>query len=257
MRDEMSKNPTIDTQTKLHLIEIEKLVNKYASAVISVSEPILNDFKIICPNISVFEEVRNGFDHLFLDQIPLKSESSILNFGYFGSFYGAQKPDVFFEALLLLNAYDDAIDFKINIFGAHNNFNIPLKLRDKINMVQGLPYDEAILKMKEMDANILIIPNNGRKGVYSGKLFDYISVQRPIIALLDKEDVAADLINEFKCGYVSDFKDVNEVFESLKELIKDKSEGVSKVATHDQVVSLHRKNQVIKLKDVINQLICK
>ena len=77
MRDEMSKNPTIDTQTKLHLIEIEKLVNKYASAVISVSEPILNDFRTICPNISVFEEVRNGFDHLFLDQIPLKSESSI------------------------------------------------------------------------------------------------------------------------------------------------------------------------------------
>ena len=53
--------------------------------------------------------------------------------------------------------------------------------------------------MNEMDANIMLHPRGERKGVYSGKLFDYISAQKPIIACVDKNDVAAELIYSFDC----------------------------------------------------------
>ena len=47
MRDEMSSNPYIGLKTKNELIEIEKGVNKYASAITSVSKPIVDEFRKI------------------------------------------------------------------------------------------------------------------------------------------------------------------------------------------------------------------
>ena len=257
MRDEMSTNPTIDGITKSNLHNIENLVNKYASAITSVSEPILNDFKLICPKVSLFEEVRNGYNHLLVNQNLNSLNNSTFTFGFFGSFYGAVKPDLFFEALMKILLSVPEFDFQFEVYGAHKNFNIPTKLKNKVHIFPHLPYEKAILKMQKMDVNVLFIPNNGRKGIYSGKLFDYISVQRPIFAMLDKKDVAFDLIKELNCGYLAEFNDIDEIVDAIKKIIKDKTEGVFDVASTSQVESLHRRNQVQKLKTLINNLISK
>ncbi len=257
MRDEMSMNPTIDISTKLNLIKIEKLVNEFASAILSVSEPILNDFKLICPNVSYFEEVRNGYNHVLNNGKTKDLNHLVFTFGYFGSFYGATKPDLFFEALEVVLSSEKDFDFQVQIFGAHHNFTIPQKLKNKIVLNPGLSYEKAILKMMEIDVNVLLIPKNGRKGVYSGKLFDYISVQRPVLAMLDTQDVAAQLIEDFNCGYIAEFDKVDEIVDSIHQIIKDNKEGVLKFATKDQFESLHRKNQILKLKMLINKLISK
>ena len=48
-----------------------------------------------------------------------------------------------------------------------------------------------------MDFNLFVHPRSERKGVYTGKLFDYISAAKPILACVDKDDVAAKMIEEF------------------------------------------------------------
>jgi hypothetical protein len=109
--------------------------------------------------------------------------------------------------------------------------------------------------MSTMDANLLILPKGERKGVYSGKIFDYISAKRPILAFVDKNDVAAELILELDSGYVIDFDNKIDGRSEILNWINDVQNHVSKCASNKQIESLHRKNQVKKLEETILQLL--
>ncbi|MCE2742249.1 MAG: hypothetical protein LW701_01535 [Fluviicola sp.] len=254
MRDEMSSNPYIDLNTKNSLKAIEEDVNKYASAITSVSKPIVDEFRQICPSVSFFEEIRNGFDHEIIFHNEKSLNNSTFNLGYFGTFYGEIKPNNFFKSLAIFKAENPGLTVKMNVFGGYNNYNIPIELKNNIIKYPKLEYTEAIVKMNEMDANVMLHPSGGRIGVYSGKLFDYISARKSILACVDKTDVAADLITEFNCGYVSDFQDVNGTVLILNQLLDDKTNERMRHANSEQIASLHRKNQVKKLAELINQL---
>jgi glycosyltransferase involved in cell wall biosynthesis len=132
MRDEMSANPYIDSKTKRTLLEVEKQVNQYANALISVSEPILSDFKNSLPKIKFFEEIRNGFNHDFKRDKVATEKNATFTLGYFGTFYGKRKPTVLMEALKQLSEEIPDFDFKFEIIGAHKNFIIPTDLESKI-----------------------------------------------------------------------------------------------------------------------------
>ena len=253
MRDEMSSNPYIDLNTKNRLIEIEKEINRYATAITSVSLPIVNEFKTICPSISYFEEIRNGFDHelTFSDTF---SESDEFKLGYFGSFYGERKPDYVFNSLVEIRKENPNFKFSVHIYGAHNNYFIPPALKDVVFKYPSLSYSAAISAMNKMDGNILIHPRTIHKGVYSGKIFDYISAERPILAFVDSEDVAAQLIVKLDCGYVAEFADQQENKQILLKAFQSKKEGVLKTAKKDDIAFYHRKNQVNNLIKLINKL---
>ena len=60
----------------------------------------------------------------------------------------------------------------------------------------------------DVDTLVVIHPT-GRKGVYTGKLFDYLATNKPILALCDPEDVIAQLLNETKAGFTVDNADID------------------------------------------------
>jgi hypothetical protein len=253
MRDEMSSNPYIDLNTKNMLKAIEEDVNKYASAITSVSKPIVDEFRQICPSVSLFEEIRNGFDHdLKLDNTT--SQNNEFKLGYFGSFYGARKPDFVFNALVEIKKENPELKFSVHIYGAHNNYSIPSAIKEVVFKHTGLNYLDAVKEMNRLDGNILIHPRTKHKGVFSGKIFDYISAEKPVLAFVDKDDVAAELVNDFNCGYVAEFEDQAENKKILIEAFTDKLNKNLKIASADNISSLHRKNQVHKLSELINQL---
>ncbi len=254
MRDEMSKNPNFSLQQRKFLSEIEYEINKFASCITTVSEPILEDFKLLCPNVLYFEEIRNGFNHDLKNLNKINEDTGTFKIGYFGTFYGDIKPHFFFEALSELLLNKELVNFEINLFGVYNNFTIPQNIIKFVNIKDKLPYTSAIEKMGEMNLNLLINPKTSRKGVFTGKLFDYISVQKPILALVDKVDVAAKLILEFECGYVAEYNNVEEIKSCISKAIDDWKLGTIKKATDEQKDSLHRKFQVEKMKLLIDKL---
>ncbi len=253
MRDEMSANPYIDETTKKTLSNVEQEVNKYANAVTSVSLPILLDFKKLLPNVKVFEEIRNGFNHDFKRETSSFSKNNVFTMGYFGTFYGKRKPGILLEALKQLSI-EPEFDFEFHIIGAHENFSIPTEIASKVKTYPPLDYLNAIEKMAEFDGNIQIHPKSKQKGIFTGKLFDYISVQKPVLAFVDKEDVAAKLIQDFDCGYVAEFSDLEENKQLIREAFNDWKIKNIKYATDEQVQSLHRKKQVEKLNELITNL---
>lgn len=255
MRDEMSANPYIDQTTKDNLKQIELEVNKFASAILSVSKPIVDDFRVLCPNVQHFEEIRNGFNHEFRRDVSQLAQSKVFTLGYFGTFYGTRKPTILFEALKELKLENVDFDFKVEIIGAHQNYTVPSEIAEKVQLYPALSYVEAIKKMAEMDLNVQLHPRSKQKGIFTGKLFDYISVQKPVLALVDSEDVAAQLIQEFSCGYVAEFSELEENKTMLKRAFDDWKSGIIPHASDEQVESLHRKKQVEKLKSLIDSIL--
>lgn len=253
MRDEMSTNPHINHATREKLKIVEQEVNRHASAITSVSEPILSDFMRICDKVECFEEIRNGFDHSFKRKEDLRND--IFTIGYFGTFYGGRKPDLFFKSVIDLLHSETEFDVRIETFGAHANFDVPKELKDKVNLNAGLPYTEGIEMMAKMDVNLMLHPTSVQKGIFTGKLFDYISVQKPVLALVDKEDVAAKLIHDMKCGYVAEFFDEEEIFHALKLAWNDWKSNRILQATDDDRDSLHRRYQSNSMKLLIEKIV--
>ncbi len=252
MRDEMTKNPGAPSNLKSLYKKIEKEVSDNATALTTVSLPILNDFKKLCPSIPFYEEVRNGFNH---EITPCYKRNDKFTIGYFGTFYGEIKPVYFFKALEKIVKDNSDFDFEFHVFGASSNFEVSRHLKDKVYHHVALPYLDAIKKMMSMDVNLLINPRSSRKGVYTGKLFDYLSAGRPILAFVDTDDVAAMLVNNCKIGYVAEFDDVEGNCSAIQKAYKDWVNNCQLELCEDTRLTFHRQFQVNKLKGLIHKVI--
>lgn len=252
MRDEYSDEENISKKQKLIRKENEFIFSKRADLIITVSAPLLNLLKKRMPYAGKYLEIRNGYDH----QVPVNynSNSKELKLGYYGSFQGKTKPDILFQAILELKKELHVFPIKIYIATKSINFNIPDELKNSIILLPYTHYEESIKSMGTMDCNILILPSDTRVGVYSGKLFDYISVQKSILGLINKNDVAATLINDLQCGYVADPNNKEDVKMALLSLYKDWKQQNLKVASIKNIQKLHRKHQIHKLLGVINNI---
>jgi hypothetical protein len=254
MRDEMSLNTSLTFKQKQKLSAVEKQVNRWADAIISVSDPLVKEFEILCPNVNTFLTVQNGYNHDYKFEPPIKTNTTKITWGYFGTFYGARKPDVFFKALLDVQQ-EIKIKIEGHLFGVHHNFNIPETLKSSIIIHPALSYNDTIKKMHEMDFNLLIHPSTERKGIFTGKLFDYISVQRPILAIIDAHDVAAQLITTYDCGYIADFNAVHEIKTQVYCIVQDIMRCRFKTASPNNIALLHRNVQIEKIKNYIENVL--
>ena len=251
MRDEMSKNLHLKQKERKALSEIENNINSSANALTTVSKPILDDFRILMPSIQHFEEIRNGFDH---DLIPTENYNDIFTINYAGIFYGSIKPDTFFKGLKIFKAKNN-VEFKLQFIGTNRNFDIPFEFKNVITFLPKLENKEAVRLIMNADCNLLILPKIERKGVYSGKIFDYLSARKPIIAVIDTDDVAAELISSLNAGFIADFNDINKIADAIEKAYfwwKDKK-GLCD--NKFDVEKLHRKYQVYKLDVLIDKLL--
>ena len=251
MRDEMSRNPHASPKIQKHLAKIEYTINKRANAITTVSEPILNDFKKILSSIKYFEEVRNGFDHNF----PITNNfNEIFTIAYAGTFYGTRKPNTFFKGLKQFTHKTDS-KIRLQFIGTNKNFDLPYELVSSSEFIPILDNKEAVERISKADANLLILPSIERKGVYTGKIFDYISVMKPVIAVCDSSDVAAKLIREMNAGFIADFNDINQIEQAISSAYNLWRDKKSLSMNKEKVDLLHRKYQVKKLELLIDKLL--
>ncbi len=252
MRDEMSGNAHATETARERFAAFEKIIEQYADAITTVSLPIVKSFESKCSKVNKIIEIQNGYNHSISPACIEKG--NVLRLGYFGTFYGSRKPDTLFQAWEnLLNQYPH-IPIELHLVGAHANFNIPEKIQPYVFMHPPLPYDLAIEKMRTMHANILIHPRTEMKGVYTGKLYDYLSICRPVLGLVDKDDVAAQLIQNMHGGYVAEFSEIIEIEQCLLTMIEDWKNNNMPIPEHAKTQLLHRKEGVEKLKNLINEL---
>jgi hypothetical protein len=75
--------------------------------------------------------------------------------------------------------------------------------------------------MKEADALVLLIPSAGGIGktVLSGKVFEYLAAERPILGLVPPDGAAADLLRSAGQEWIADPDDTEAISATVERLV--------------------------------------
>lgn len=116
--------------------------------------------------------------------------------------------------------------------------------------IRQVDHDEAIRKSLETDTLVVVHPK-GRKGVYTGKLFDYLATNKPILAICDPDDVIADLLEETRAGFTADETDNEEVKRMILRCYSIWKNKEVLPRDWDKIRQYSRKNQVGRLLEYL------
>jgi glycosyltransferase involved in cell wall biosynthesis len=87
-----------------------------------------------------------------------------------------------------------------------------------VNYVGYVKHAEA-LRMQNQSQVLLLVINNtwNNKSILTGKIFEYLASNRPILCIGPKDGDAAEIINNAGSGVMVDYDEVEQVKQQLKE----------------------------------------
>ncbi len=251
-RDELSRNCRSTRWDYWRLLRWERRLVAAADLVTSVSKPILEQFSRFSTQPQKFVEIRNGYN--FAPVQDVRAPGSVLEIIYAGSLYHDISLEQVFKVLQSLPP-ELRQRFRLKVVGGHPTLAVPSVLRTQVQIEKRVNYSEIPNLLRESDALLLILPTDQRRGVYSGKIFDYLATNRPILALVPPGDVAAALIWEARAGYVCANEDSAGIQRSLERLLRDWEAGACPRRDWTVVAKHHRARQVEELTKSIGKVL--
>ena len=184
---------------------LERRTFQTASALVAVSEPLAADLQPLHPDTTV-RSILNGYDP---DETgPADRLDDRFTLTHTGTFYqGRRDPTLLFKALANLVA-SDSIDrqrVRIRLYARHESWVGHLaETLDVADMVELLPWGsrDAALRAQH-EAQVLLLLHWGgerERGVYTGKVFEYLAARRPIVMIGGGAGVLHDLLEETGAG---------------------------------------------------------
>jgi len=186
-------------------LEINTL--SWADALVTISKPAAEKLKSLHHNKSVFA-IPNGFDP---DEICVEPLTKRFTLTYTGQLYqGKQNPELLLRAIseLIAKKLIDRDKIEIRFFGPTQYWlaqDIKKYNLEGIVKQSGMIPREAALK-KQRESQILLLLNwndPDEKGVYTGKIFEYLAAKRPILAIGGPKGVVSELLTETNSGISS------------------------------------------------------
>jgi len=95
-----------------------------------------------------------------------------------------------------------------------------LGLADRVELIPYVPRRRSLELQRDSDVLLLLIPEaSGRgRGVLSGKVFEYLAAERPVLALVPPDGAAAKLVLDAGAGVVAPPEDVDAIRTALVDL---------------------------------------
>ena len=89
---------------------------------------------------------------------------------------------------------------------ADREWALGLGLGDALALEGFRPHAEALAAMRAADVLLLLVPRAGGRGlsVVSGKVYEYLAAERPILALVPPEGDAAALLRDTGSAWIAD-----------------------------------------------------
>jgi len=236
--------------------QLEEEVVSTADSVLVVGKTMKEKYLKFNQNIEV---ITNGFDDVeYEPKVELDIKFSIVHIGMMNA---DRNPRILWKVLsdLIIENQDFAEDLQLKFVGklAHEVFESidKNKLTSVIEYITYLPHKEVVIF--QQSAQILLLAVNkvpSAGGIITGKLFEYLQANRPILAIAPPEGDLAEIINTTKAGRVVDFDDE----ETLKKEILEMYKAYKKhklVVNSKSIEQYHRKNLTAQLADVIKKLV--
>ena len=197
---------------------IAHLVARQADAIVTAAQAITDETNGLSPRGRVVT-IPNGCD--FDDFAGLEyTRGDRFRITHAGSFFGKRDPKPFLRALASSGLEDVTVRFLGDFRPADREFVEELGLGERVELIDHVPRRESLRLQRESDALLLLIPEAGGRGrgVLSGKVFEYIAAQRPVLAVVPPDGAAAQLVRETGAGVVAAPEDVDGIRAALVEL---------------------------------------
>jgi glycosyltransferase involved in cell wall biosynthesis len=197
------------------LERVVRLVSEHADGVVAVSDFIADEVRGFEPVGSV-KVIPNGSD--FDDFAGLEYKpGDRFRITHTGSFFGKRNPRAFLTALAETGLDDVVARFVGDFRATDREWVRELDLGDRLELLDYLPHRRALELQRDSEANLLLLPEAGERGrvVPSGKVFEYLAAERPILAAVPPDGAAAELVRETGSGIVVAPDDVKGLREAL------------------------------------------
>lgn len=247
----------LSAKAKRKLQQIEENIIQTADEVITVSESIQKEFQLLRKNVHV---ISNGYDdEVMIDKtlINLDKKFSITHIGLLPF---QSNPKLLWKVLadLCKENLDFAEDLELKLVGnVSNDVSIEIEnqgLGEQLQLSSYIPHQEAIQLQKESQVLLLCIPNvKGSEGIITGKLFEYITADRPILMMGPKKGDAAKIIEETKTGFVCDFEDYSNLKSVILNLYSAYKSGTLEVEAENKA-AYHRKRLTQGLATILKNI---
>lgn len=234
-------------------INLEQQVLKFSDAVLVVGKTMQEKFKPFNKQVYV---VTNGFDsEPFSNKITLDFKFTIT---HIGSMNADRNPKILWEILneIVIENPNFAKDLLIKLIGKTDITVIQsLGKNNLLEFVEKYAYlpHKKIVSLQRKSQILLLAVNNvpSAKQILTGKVFEYLNANRPILAIAPEDGDLANLICATKSGFVVDFDNKSK----LKTLILDlynkfkSNEGLH--IQSENINQYHRKNLTKKVSEII------
>jgi glycosyltransferase involved in cell wall biosynthesis len=196
---------------------LARLVAERADAVVGASHAIADEMRALRPR-GVVAEIGNGCDFEDFDGLEYRPADRF-RITHAGSFMGRRSPRAFLAALAKADR-EVVARFVGDFRSADREYAVSLDLDDRLELLPYRSRRQALALQRDSDALLLLIPDaDGRgRGVLSGKVFEYLAAERPILACVPPDGEAAALIREVGAGVVVAPADVDGTAAALREL---------------------------------------
>jgi glycosyltransferase involved in cell wall biosynthesis len=204
---------------------VGRLVASQADAVVAASDAIAEEARGLEPKGKVVT-IANGCD--FDDFAGLAHhQSDRLRITHTGHFHGKRDPKPFLEAFAESGLGDVVVRFAGDFRAADRDYAESLGLGDRIELLGDVSRRRSLELQRDSEALLLLIPESGGRGrgVLTGKIYEYLAAERPILAVVPQDGAAAQLGLGTGAGVVVPPDDVDAMRDALLDLHQRWREG--------------------------------
>lgn len=268
-RDAWTKNPYTDYHKSDIKYEIECAMEKtlvnYADFLISATDLISRDF-ISDLNLhrEKVETITNGYDEAdFINIKKTSIKSSQFTIMYNGLFYQTRTPISFLKAIISIFNKKLIDREKLRIYFTRKDMWVDvvkeIGLDDVIQFTGYMEHEESLRKSIDSDLLLLIIGSGEEsKGIYTGKVFEYLRLCKPILSLSPKDSLVDKLIHKTNRGINVEFEDIEGIENYIVNKYKEWENAIhSDFKVTQEIRKYERREQTKKLSEIFYNVIYK
>jgi glycosyltransferase involved in cell wall biosynthesis len=200
---------------------LEKKVLDTCDVITPIGKTMAEDLKQI--SSARTEVITNGFDESDKADLNLTLDEKF-TITYIGTMNNARDPKVLWSALKALKEEQHPLiaDIEVKLVGKPEA-SVQQSVQEHglealVNYVGYVKHAEALRIQNQSQVLLLVINNTwNNKSILTGKIFEYLASNRPILCIGPKDGDAAEIIRNAGSGVMVDYEEVAQVKQQLKD----------------------------------------
>ena len=238
--------------------KLEKEVVGKADAIVSIARNMTEEFRAV--GGKNLYTITNGFDPDDKPDNQFKKENGFVIL-HTGTIAKSRNPEVFWKSVseLITENKELASVIKIKLIGKLDasvyEFIEKYQLNAYCEIIDFLPHDE-IMKEQSKAAVLLLLINDtpNAKGILTGKFFEYMCSERPVLAIGPADGEVAEILTETGAGKLCTYDDINGI-KSVISTYYDQFSNDKLIVDSSGIDKYSRKSLTKDIVDVLEKIL--